>query len=140
MNRAPASDPVFRLAAIVCVVAGLVGTGGVLWVLGLFDANVNTDLPPSLLILIAVILCTPVMHLVGGVLMLARGSVAAATVTTVVTTGGTILVGPVAVLTLHPLAVAPAVTGLVVIGLLIWSVVRAAPDSRSPGGSPGEPA
>ncbi len=120
----------FRVAAILCVVVGLVGTAGVLRVTGVLDGSGRPGLWPSVLVTLAIILCAPVAHLVGGVLMLARGSVAAATVTALVTLGGTMLVAPVAVLTRHPLFVAPAVTGVVVIGLLIWSVVRVAPDNR----------
>jgi hypothetical protein len=121
MDSSPASDPVFRAAAIVATVAGAAGVIGVLWAAG------PVQLPGPgywlvFLLQLGFVLCTPATHLVGGALMLLRGSVATATITALVTMGGTLLVGILAIVTIHPLFVAPAVTGAVVIGLLLWAV------------------
>lgn len=123
MDSSPASDPVFRAAAIVATVAGAGGVIGVLWAAG------PIQLPGPgywvvFLLQLGFVLCTPATHLVGGALMLLRGSVATATITALVTMGGTLLVGILAIVTVHPLFVAPAVTGAVVIGLLLWAVLR----------------
>jgi hypothetical protein len=129
MDASPDSDPVFRIAAIVATVAGAAVVIGVLWAAG------PVQLPGPgywlvFLLQLGLVLCTPVTHLVGGALMLLRGSVATATITALVTTGGTLLVGVLAIVTIHPLFVAPAVTGVAVIGLLLWAVFRVPQEPR----------
>jgi hypothetical protein len=124
MDRAVAPDPVFRIAAIVCVVAGAAGMAGVPWLVGPLDAPDGVGYRLLLVLQLGCILCPPATHLVGGAFMLLRGSIAAATITALVTITGTMFVGFFAIVTVHPLFVAPALTGVVVIGLLILSISR----------------
>jgi hypothetical protein len=124
MDRAVAPDPVFRIAAIVCVVAGAAGIAGVPWLIGPLDVPDGVGYRLLLLLQLGCMLCPPVTHLVGGTFMLLRGSIAAATITALVTITGTMFVGFFAIVTVHPLFVAPALTGVVVIALLLLSISR----------------
>jgi hypothetical protein len=129
MDSSPDSDPVFRIAATVATVAGAAVVIGVLWAAG----HVRLSSPGGWLLFLlqlGFVLCTPATHLVGGALMLLRGSVVAATITVLVATGGMMFVGLLAIVTTHPLFVAPAVTGVAVIGLLLWAVFRVPQEPR----------
>ncbi|HLU60212.1 MAG TPA: hypothetical protein VKZ81_32530 [Pseudonocardia sp.] len=124
-DRGAASDPVFRATAVACIVAGVAGVAGALWQFVPLRVPDGAIYWLFTLLGAALLLWPPLTHLVGGVLMLRRGSAGAAVVTAFVSGWATLslLALNVGVL-LHPYLLAQAGATAVLTGLIVWAVAR----------------